>query len=94
MLFYVEPWTRIQDQLACTKVKCSWLLPSFVKYVPYAKMSDIDLASARELKADLGKTIDSLSENSEAQATFFTGSRVELTVEVTTDAEMDTFTKV
>ena len=53
----------------------------------------INLASARKLKADLDKTIDSLSENSEAQATFFTASRRELTVEVPTEAEMDTFYK-
>ena len=79
--------------MACTQVKCLWLLPSFVKDVPYARMRDINLASARKLKADLDNTIDSLCENSEAQATFFTGSRRELTVEVPTEAEMDTFYK-
>ena len=64
-----------------------------MKDVPYARMRDINLASARKLKADLDKTIDSLSENNEAQATFFTGSRRELTVEVPTEAEIDTFYK-
>ena len=93
VVFYVEAWTTIRGQLACTQVKCSWLLPSFVKDVPYARMRDINLASARKLKADLDKTINSLSENSEAQATFFTGSRRELTVEVPTEAELDTFYK-
>ena len=56
-------------------------------------MRDINLASARKLKADLDKTIDRWSENSKAQATFFTGSRRQLTVEVPTEAEMDTFYK-
>ena len=93
VLFYVEAWTRIRGQLACTQVKCLWLLSSFVKDVPNARMRDINLASAIKLKADLDKTIDSLSENSQAQEIFFTGSRRELTVEVLTEAEMDTFYK-
>ena len=91
VLFYVEAWTRIWGQLPCTQVKCSSLLTSLVKDIPYARMRDINLAPARKLKADLDNTIDSLCENSEAQATFFTGSRRELTVEVPTEAEMETF---
>ena len=53
VLFYIEAWTRIRGKLACTQVKCTWLLPSFVKDVPYAKMCDVNLTSARKLKADL-----------------------------------------
>ena len=34
-----------------------WLLPSFVKEVPYAKMRFINLTSARKLKADLDETV-------------------------------------
>ena len=55
VLFYVEAWTRIRGQLACTQVKCLWLVPSFVKDVPYAKIRDINLTSSRKLKADLDK---------------------------------------
>ena len=91
VLFYIEAWTRIQGKLACTQVKCTWLLPSFV--LEYARMRDINLTSARKLKADLDQKIDSLGENSVAQATSFTGSRRELTVEVPTETEMDTFYK-
>ena len=66
---------------------------SFVKDVPHAKMQDINLTSARKLKVDLDKTIDSLSGNREVQVTFFTSSRRELTVEVPTETEMDIFCK-
>ena len=61
VLFYLEAYTRINDKLSCTQVKCAWLLPSFVKEVPYAKIADINLTSARKMKADLDKSIDSLS---------------------------------
>ena len=33
VLFYIETWTRIHGKLACTQVKCSWLLPTFVNEV-------------------------------------------------------------
>ena len=48
-------------------------------------MRDINLTSARKLKADLDEKIDSLGE---AQATSFTGSRRELTVQVPMETEM------
>ena len=49
-------------------------------------MRDINLTSARKLKVDLDEKIDSLGE---AQATSFTGSRRELTVQVLTETEMN-----
>ena len=88
MLFYIEAWTRIRGKLACTQVKCAWLLPSFVKDVPYARVRDINFTSTRKLKEDLDQNIDNLGE---AQAASFTGSRRELTVQVPTEAEMNTF---
>ena len=33
VLFYIEAWTRINGKIACTQVKCKWLLPSFVNKV-------------------------------------------------------------
>ena len=71
-------------------MKCTWLLPSFVKDVPYTKMWDINSTSARKLKADLDQKIDSLGQNREAQGTSFTSRRRELTLEVPTETEMDT----
>ena len=91
MLFYIEAWTRICSKLFCTNVKSKWLLPSFVKHVPYAKMWHMNLTSARILKADLDEKINNVGENREA--TPFTGSRRELTVQVSTEADMENFDK-
>ena len=30
VLFYIEAWTRINGKIACTQVKCTWLLPTYV----------------------------------------------------------------
>ncbi|CAH3162439.1 unnamed protein product [Porites lobata] len=40
-LFYIEAITRIQGKLACTQVKCTWVLPTYVNEVPYARAKDI-----------------------------------------------------
>ena len=37
VLFYIEAWTRINGKLACMQVKCTWLLPSYVNEVTYAR---------------------------------------------------------
>ena len=58
VLFYIEAWTRINEKLACTQVKCTWLLPTYVKEVAYAEVKDINFRSARRLKAELDKNID------------------------------------
>ena len=65
VLFYIEAWTRILGKLSCTQVKCTWLLPSYVKEVPYARVRDINFSSARKLKADLDAKIDSIGERRE-----------------------------
>ena len=64
-----------------------WLLPSFVKEVPYAKMRFINLTSARKLKADLDETIENLGEIREATSS--TASRRKVTVQVPMQTEMD-----
>ena len=48
VLFYIEAWVRIHGKLACTQVKCTWLLPTFVNEVPYARVKDIDFTSAKK----------------------------------------------
>ena len=70
-------------------MKCTWLLPSFVKEVPYAKMVIINLTSARKLKAHSDEKIENLSEN--RKATSSTGSGRKVTVQVPTHTEMDNF---
>ena len=60
LLFYVECWTRIHGKLACTEVKCAWLLSSNVKDIRYSKAEDINFTSATKLKSDLDASIDNL----------------------------------
>ena len=85
VLFYIEAWTRIRGKLSCTEVKCTWLLPSFVKEVPYAKMRYINLTSARKLKADLDEKIENLGENREATSS--TSSRRKVTVQFSSHSD-------
>ena len=40
VMFYIEAVTRIQGKLACTQAKCTWILPTYVNEVPYAKVGD------------------------------------------------------
>ena len=44
VLFYIEAWTRILGKLSCTQVKCTWLLPSYVKEVPYARVQKLTVS--------------------------------------------------
>ena len=60
VLFYVEAWNRVNEKLACTQVKCSWLLPAAVREVPYAPVSDINFTSAKKLRKNLDESINSL----------------------------------
>ena len=46
ILFYIGAWTRIHGKLACTQVKCTWLLPTYVNEVPYATEENINFRSA------------------------------------------------
>ena len=41
VLFYIEAWIRINGQLACTQVRCSWLLPTYANEVSYERVKDI-----------------------------------------------------
>ena len=62
LLFCIEAWTRIHGKIACTQVKCTWLLPTYVSEVPYAKVQDINFQSARKLKENLDDKIKKFSE--------------------------------
>ena len=62
LLFYIEAWTRIHGKLACTQVKCTWLLPTYVSEVPYATVQDINFQSAKKLKENLDDKIKKFSE--------------------------------
>ena len=60
VLFYLEVWTKINGRLACTQVKCSWILPTYVKQVEYEKAREINFTSARKMKNDLDTKIENL----------------------------------
>ena len=61
VFFYIEVWTRLNGMLACTQVKCTWLLPTTVKQVDYARIKEINFSSAKKLKADLDKSIETVA---------------------------------
>lgn len=48
VLFYIEAWIRINGKLACTQVRCSWLLPTYVNEVSYERVKDIDFSSSKK----------------------------------------------
>ena len=60
VLFYLEAWTKKNGRLACTQVKCSWLLPTFVKQVECEKVREINFTSARKMKNYLDPKIENL----------------------------------
>ena len=62
-MMYIECWARINGKMACTQVKCSWLLPTYVNKVTYERVVDIDFTSVKKLKENLDNKIDSLDEN-------------------------------
>jgi len=62
VLFYLEAATRIHGKLARTLVKCSWILPTYVNEVPYARAKDIDFSSANKLKEKLDQKIGDLQQ--------------------------------
>ena len=80
VLFYLEVWTRLNGKLACTQVKCTWLLPSAVKQVEYARVTDIEFSTAKKLKSDPDKSIESFNSSS-------TGSSATVQVAELTPAE-------
>ena len=53
VLFYLEATTQIHGKFACTQVKCSWILPTYVNEVPYARVKDINSHLLRSLKKTL-----------------------------------------
>ena len=68
VLFCVEFWTRVNGKLSCTQVKCTWILPTYVKEVNYSRIADINFSSARKLKADLDKSLENLDPSNPMQS--------------------------
>ena len=64
VLFYLKAWTKINGRLSCTQVKCTWLLPSYVKQIDDARVLDINFTSAKKMKSDLDASIDNVPNDS------------------------------
>lgn len=64
VLFYLEAWTKINGWISCTQVNCTWLLPSYVKQVDYARVRDINFTSAKKMKSELDASIDNVPNDS------------------------------
>ena len=89
VLFYLEAWTKINGRLACTQVKCSWLLLTYVKQVEYEKVREINFTSARKIKNDLDAKIENLSNVSSPDNS--AKGNVSKEIPVPSKPEMDTF---
>lgn len=59
VLFYIKAWNSINDHVK--HVKRTWLLPTAMKKVPYAPISDIDFRFAKKRKRNLDETINNLT---------------------------------
>ena len=64
VLFYLETWTRIYGKLSCTQVKCTWVLPTYVKEVTHDKVKNINFTSARKPKSNLDNSTEKLEQSS------------------------------
>ena len=64
LLLYLEAWTKINGRLSCTQVKCTWLLPSYVKQIDDARVLDVNFTSAKKMKSDLDASIDNVPNDS------------------------------
>ena len=62
VLFYIEAWIRINEKLACTQVKCSWIIPTYVNEVSYERVKDINFSSSKKLKENLDQKMNSLED--------------------------------
>jgi len=48
ILFAVEAVCRMRDSTTCTQEKSQWLMPGYVKDIPYAPVQEIDFTSAKK----------------------------------------------
>ena len=58
VLFYLETATKINGVSQCTQEKCSWIVPSYQKAIPYAPISEIDFSSAKNKMRTIEATIN------------------------------------
>ncbi|EDO41537.1 predicted protein [Nematostella vectensis] len=72
-----EVWTRLNGKLACTQVKCTWILPTYVKEISYAPVKNINFSSSKKLKQNLDKAVDDVITTLPNQDKCFTSTKPE-----------------
>ncbi|XP_022777612.1 uncharacterized protein LOC111319046 [Stylophora pistillata] len=83
LLVAVEAGYRMRDSVTCTGEKGQWIMPSYVKEIPYMPVSDMDLTSANKLRKQLEEP-DGSKQRAEKKRP---------QIEVTTASERDNFFK-
>lgn len=48
VLFAIEAGVRMRDSVTCTQEKSKWVMPGYVKDIPYQPVSEIDFSSAKQ----------------------------------------------
>ena len=66
----------MNGRLACTQMKCSWIVPSFASEVEHARVREINFKSAKKLKVDLDEMIENLSEECEKRCSQTGSARI------------------
>ena len=68
VLYYIKAGNRIQGKLACTQVKCPWLLPTYLNEVPYSEVKlYINFKSAKKSNIELLDRINDLCQSFTSQ---------------------------
>ena len=89
VLYYLESWTKINGKLACTQMKCQWILPPFVKDVEYARVRDFYIFADLKLMSELDDSIDNQSNGYEDDLKIKLKGKEKISAP--TKAEIDTF---
>ena len=63
ILFAVEVEVRMRDSVTCTQEKSQWIMPSYVKEIPYSPVYEIDFSSAKKRQQSLGQPSSAIAVN-------------------------------
>ena len=55
LLFAIETGVRMRGSVTCTQEKSGWIMPSYVKEIPYIPVCEMDLSSAKKRHSSLGE---------------------------------------
>ncbi len=57
ILFYLEASTKINQGTTCTQQKCTWVIPSYQKEIPYLPVKDVDFTCAKRKREEFDSSI-------------------------------------